>query len=233
MYSQLFARALGVIVLLPMVAFAQFGNLKLEVPKPAEKMTLSLGDIEPGLGSFPVVFEGVTYDKIGEQPFDDFFKSAAKLNGLSELSVLVGDQATTQLKNYARSKYADAELRKSIDELTGNTPPDEWTVEQAFAVERLAKEKNKVSSDETQYFISMGGSVAILAGSMAKSVESSNTLLKQGSQMLQKARSLPGSKTVAGVSATTTSIENLEKFVNNAPLLVRQLNALATGFQSL
>lgn len=233
MRRYLFVRTIIVAVFVPMIAVAQFGNLKLEVPKPAVKKTLSMGDIEPGLAKFPIVFEGVQYEQIEEQPFDDFFRSAAKLNGLSELSVLVSDQATTQLKNYARSKYADEELRKSIDELTGNTPPEDWTVDQAFAVEQLAKERKKISGEESQYFVTTGGAIIILAGSIAKGVESSGDLLKQGSQLLQKAQSLPGSKTIAGVSATKTSIENLEKFTNNAPLLVKQLYALATGFQSL
>ena len=224
---------LVVLALLPAVAYSQFGNLKIAIPKSSEKKTLTIGDIDPALVKVPIAFEGVMYEQIGEQPFDDFFKSAAKLNGLSQFSVAMCDDATTQLKKYARSKYADAELKASIDELTNNTPPENWTTEQAFAVERLAKEKKKVSADETKFFVGTGGSMVVMGASLAKGAQSVGDLLKQGSGLLGKVTSLPGSKVLAATSATKTCVTNLDNFQSNVPSLIKQVNSLATSFQSL
>jgi len=222
------------ITLLVLPCHAQFKKpKKLEKPKTARTEVLTIGDIEPKLAEFPVEFEGVEYKQIDEKAFDDFFKSAAKLHGLSAFAVRMTDASTTQLKKYARSKYADEELKNSIDELTENTPPDQWTLEQAIAVEKLAAEKNKVSAEEKEYFVTTAVSLGVMVASLTKSVQTSEDLIKQGGELGEKAPKLSKTIAPAAASAVKSSMDNLKAFAENTPKLVKQLNALATGFGSL
>ena len=217
-----------IVVLMSNSSFSQFGNLKVEVPKSSEKVPLLISDIDPAFKSIPVAFDSVTYERIDDPAFDEFFKSAAKMNGLNMFAVNLCSDATAHLKSYARSKYADPVLKKQIDDLTNNTPPQDWSVEQAFLVERTAMGKKKVSAEEIEYFVKTGISLTLVGGSLAKGVQSAGELLQQGSNLLTHVSSL-GAKAIAASSAIKACVENLDKFTSSVPLLIKQFYALGTG----
>ena len=71
----------------------------------AQKYELTLADIEPALAGTGIAEQIgfadkesiVTYMKIGKSSYDDFFKTSAKLNGLSVLATVMTTTATGQL----------------------------------------------------------------------------------------------------------------------------------------
>jgi len=209
----------------------------------AKKYELTLADIEPALAGivkaeqigFADKESIVTYMKIGKSSYDVFFKTSAKLNGLSVLATVMTSTTTDQLKKYAMSKYAEEAMQENIKEFVGDVPPEEWSTEQSLAVMRMAKEQDKISNDEKEYFVNTALSLAIVAASLTKGTEEVGDLIKDGKSLLKnitkaklKLKQIkPATKGLKG------SIKNLKNFKENAPVAAEEMAVLVKGFKML
>ena len=209
----------------------------------AQKYELTLADIEPALAGTGIAEQIgfadkesiVTYMKIGKSSYDDFFKTSAKLNGLSVLATVMTTTATGQLKKYAMSKAADEAMQDNIKEFVGDVPPEEWSTEQSLAVMRMAKEQDNISKDEEEYFVNTALSLGIVAASLIKGMGEVGDLIKDGKSLIKNITKAklkwkqinPAKKGLKG------SIKNLKNFKTNTPEAAEEMAVLVKGFKML
>ena len=209
----------------------------------AQKYELTLADIEPALAGtgipeqigFADKESIVTYMKIGKSSYDDFFKTSAKLNGLSVLATVMTTTATGQLKKYAMSKAADEAMQDNIKEFVGDVPPEEWSTEQSLAVMRMAKEQDNISKDEEEYFVNTALSLGIVAASLIKGMGEVGDLIKDGKSLIKnitKAK-LKWKQIKPTTKGLKGSIKNLKNFKTNAPVAAEEMAVLVKGFKML
>lgn len=210
---------------------------------PSAKYYLTVADIEPKLaylGGAEYGFvdeeskEGfVTYIQIGDAGYDEFFKSAAKLDGLVILCKGMTTTSTGQLKKFAMSKAADAAMKDNIRDLVGNTPKEQWTTEQSIAVMKMAKGQGKINSDELKYFATTAGSIGIAVVSLGKGIKEAKDLVPKGQELLQNVKSIKPTLIPAATKGIKGSIENLNGVVKNAPKMLEEMKVLLDGFKAL
>jgi len=209
----------------------------------AQKYELTLADIEPALAGTGIAEQIgfadkesiVTYMKIGKSSYDDFFKTSAKLNGLSVLATVMTTTATGQLKKYAMSKAADEAMQDNIKEFVGDVPPEEWSTEQSLAVMRMAKEQDKISKDEEEYFVNTALSLGIVAASLIKGMGEVGDLIKDGKSLIKnitKAK-LKWKQIKPTTKGLKGSIKNLKNFKTNTPVAAEEMAVLVKGFKML
>ncbi len=202
---------------------------------------LTIADIEPKLANFDIAYEYgiggedgiITYYSIGNDDFDAFFKTAAKLDGLIILTHYMTMTATGQLKKYAMSAAANEALKDNIHELVGDTPPEEYSTEQSIAVMQLAKQQDKVSDEERKYFATTSLSLGVGVYSLTKGVIETGNLLRDGSNLLQNIGLLEPWKIPAATKAISASMTNLKSIRNNAPATLEEMKVLYEGFKAL
>jgi hypothetical protein len=203
------------------------------------RRTLTVGDIEPKLSMIPMEIgdeEGVVeYYRIGNRKFDSFFKSAAKLDGLTIIAEQMTRSATKQLKKYAMSKAADEAMKENIAELVGDTPPEDWTTDQSIAVMRMAKEQKKISTDEKKYFLTTAASLGVGTFALSKGLASAADVISQGTSLAKNPLSLKFSpwKIPGATKGVRTSLANLERAKKNGPETLEEMRILTTGFKML
>ena len=209
---------------------------------PSAKYALTIADIEPKLayiGGASIGFADdsedglVTYIQIGDAGYDEFFKSAAKLDGLVILCKGMTTTSTGQLKKFAMSKAADSAMKDNISGLVGNTPPEQWTTEQSFAVMKMAKAQGKINSDEVKYFATTAGSIGIAVISLGKGVKEAKDLLPKAQKLLKNVKSVSPLKIPQATKGVKLSLENLNGVVKNAPKMLEEMKVLLDGFKAL
>jgi len=209
---------------------------------PSAKYALTIADIEPKLayiGGASIGFADdsedglVTYIQIGDAGYDEFFKSAAKLDGLVILCKGMTTTSTGQLKKFAMSKAADAAMKDNISGLVGNTPPEQWTTEQSFAVMKMAKAQGKINSDEVKYFATTAGSIGIAVISLGKGVKEAKDLLPKAQELLQNVKSVKPTLIPAATKGIKGSTGNLNNVVKNTPKMLEEMKVLLDGFKAL
>jgi len=209
---------------------------------PSAKYALTIADIEPKLayiGGASIGFADdsedglVTYIQIGDAGYDEFFKSAAKLDGLVILCKGMTTTSTGQLKKFAMSKAADSAMKDNISGLVGNTPPEQWTTEQSFAVMKMAKAQGKINSDEVKYFATTAGSIGIAVISLGKGVKEAKDLLPKAQELLQNVKSVKPTLRPAATKGIKGSMGNLNDVVKNTPKMLEEMKVLLDGFKAL
>ncbi len=204
-------------------------------PKTAHWDTLSLGEIVTnGKFNFTVNgFTGIAYVQVDNADLDQFFKSSAMLQGCEQVADSMNTNATMSLKKYARSHAADAALKDDISKLTNGAPDSQWTDEQCIAVEKLAKEKGKTSSDETTYFLKTAGNMAIMVVVMNNGIDQAKVLVGKVDNMKQTANGLDKTLAPAATKGVVACASSLADFVSGTPVLVKSFITLETAFNSL
>ncbi len=175
----------------------------------------------------------VEYYSIGVANYDTFFKSAAKLDGVTIIANETTKDSTAYLKKFAMSKASDEAMKDNIKELVGDTPPEKWSTEQSVAVAKMAKEKNKISNDEIKYFASTALSMGITVVAVEKGIDEVKTLLVTGKELMENVKTLDPLKAPAATQAINGSIKNLQSFSDTAPKTLKEMNVLLQAFQML
>jgi len=207
----------------------------------AKQYPLTVADVAPKLAQFSeshnwgFTDEGgfVEYYQIGDPKFDNFFKTAAKLDGLVIIAQKMTTTTTGQLKKYAMSKAANESLREDITANIGETSPEDYTVEQSLIVMNLAKQQNKISKDELKYFATTSASLGIGVIALGKGVKEVGALLKEGANLLKNVKSTKLWLVPAATKGLKGSIENLKGVKNNAPKTLEEMKVLLEGFKAL
>ena len=174
------------------------------------------------------------------EKYNDFFKSSAIIAFTLDLSHSMTNDATANLKKYAQDHLAKMTMDENIEELIGDTPHDELSVEQSVAIMRMEKERDKISHNEKKYFIFMGGQIGIGSLSLLRGIKEVPTLLRRGRSLLTDVRGDFSSNgyfkfwVVPNVSkGIKESIERLNKVRQDAPVLVEDMKVLYEAFKML
>jgi len=209
---------------------------------PSAKYALTLADIEPNLAYLNGASYGfaddskdglVTYIQIGDAKYDEFFKSCAKLDGLVILCKGLATTSTGQLKKFAMSKAADTAMKNNINDLVGNTPPEQWTAAQSFAVLKMAKAGGKIKSDEVKYFATTAASMGIGIISLGKGIKEAKDLIPKAQELLKNVKSVKPMLIPATTKGIKGSLGNLNNVVKNTPKMLEEMKVLLDGFKAL
>ena len=204
---------------------------------------LTLSDLDPKLEflewtSLDVLL--IDYPVTGLEKYNEFFKSSALIYFTMEFSGAMVSDATANLKNYARDHVAAEAMDENIQELIGDTPPDQLTIEQSLAVMRMEREQDRISEHEREYFATTLGQMGLATLALARGIKEAPRLIKKGKQMLVSVISdfnilgFPKFWEVKPVyDGLHESIDRLSYVAERAPILVEDIAVLISGFQEL
>ena len=202
---------------------------------------LTLMDVSPDLarllGNTPLDFVAaaqITYGYTGQSNYDEFFRNSAISYGGFRVGQRLTDNATMNLKKYARSKAAVASLQEEITALTQGADTSRWTTEQSLAVLQAAKKKDELSAEERDYMLTMAVNLAATIPVVEASASSSTQLTGTAPGLISNARSAFGLVKAAGVARSVRqSADRLATIPTTAPRLVESMTVLTRGLAML
>ncbi len=202
---------------------------------------LTLQDVSPGLarllGNTPLDFVAaarITYGHTGQASYDEFFRSSAISYGGFHVGQKLTDNATLNLKKYARSKAAVASLQEEIAALTQGADTSEWTTEQSFAVLQAAKKKDELTGEERDYMLATAVNVAATIPVVEAATSSATDLTGAAPGLISNARSAFGALKAAGVARSVRqSADRVSTIPARAPRLLESLAVLSRGLAML
>jgi hypothetical protein len=218
------------------VALAATGSLQAQ----GERL-LTLMDVSPDLarllGNTPLDFVAaarITYGYTGQSNYDEFFRNSAVSYGGFHVGQRLTDNATLNLKKYARSKAAVASLQEEITALTQGADTSQWTTEQSLAVLQAAKKKDQLSAEERDYMLVMAVNLAATIPVVEASASSSTQLTGTAPGLISNARSAFGILKAAGVARSVRqSADRIATIPTSAPRLVESMTVLTRGLAML
>ena len=213
----------------------------LRAQKKHAERPLTLYDVSAGLaelaGGSPLDYiasSRIGYGVTGQGSYDSFFRNAAIVYGGVYFGQHLVTDATDQLKRFARSKAAVAELRDQVRELTSGADTTEWSTEQSLAVLKAAKKRNQLSRDETLYFFAMSALLVATVPVVKSSVEAAPTLLRTGRDLTRR---IPNDFDIFEAPQMAFSVNRSVKQLGALPQegasLVESLVVLSRAFQLL
>jgi hypothetical protein len=229
----LFRRALGAALVLALVipgrGIAQGERL------------LTLQDVSPELARLLgntaldfVASSRITYGYTGQSNYDEFFRNSAVSYGGFHVGQKLTDNATLNLKKYARSKAAVASLQEEITTLTQGADTSDWTTEQSIAVLQAAKKKDQLSAEERGYMLTMAVNLAAAIPVVEASASSSTQLTNTAPGLISNARSAFGLVKAGGVvRSVRQSADRIATIPTSAPRLVESMTVLSRGLALL
>lgn len=225
-------RALGVIF---------FCSVALTTAAYGQDRILTMHDVNPGLGrligntSLDFVRDAeIIYGRSGNGTYDEFFRSSAIAYGGLVVGQGLADDATLNVKRYARSKVAVAELQDQIMALTEGADTSSWSVEQSFAVLRAAEMEDQLSDDERSYLVATAINIVALVPVIESSISSSATLIAQSPDLISGARSAFGLRRAGGaVRNVRRSGGRISDIPAEGATLLEELVVLTNGFAML
>ena len=228
-------------VVLLAVLVSLFAANPLQAQKKHAERPLTLYDVNAGLaelaGNSPLDYiasSRIGYGVTGQGSYDTFFRNAAIAYGGVYYGQRLVTEATDQLKRFARSKAAVAEMRSQVRELTNDADTTEWTAEQSLAVLKAAKKRNQLSRDETLYFFAMSALLVATVPVVKASVEAAPTLLRTGRDLTRR---IPDDFDIFEAPqmafSVNRSVKQLAALPQEGASLVESLVVLSRGFQLL
>lgn len=202
---------------------------------------LTLVDVSPDLarllGNTPLDFVAaarITYGYTGQSNYDEFFRNSAISYGGFHVGQRLTDNATLNLKKYARSKAAVASLQEEITALTQGADTSQWTTEQSLAVLQAAKKKDQLSAEERNYMLTMAINLAATIPVVEASASSSTQLAGTAPGLVSGARSAFGLVKAGGVARSVRqSADRISTIPTTAPRLVESMTVLTRGLAML
>ena len=184
----------GLVVLLVALAPAAAGaQQQKQQKKERAQRVLTLHEINRDLGELAggtpldyIASARIAYGVTGMHAYDDFFRKSALTYGGFFYGRRLVDDATVQLKKFARSKAAVASLQDEIRELTQEADTSEWTTEQSIAVLEAAKKRDELSQEETFYFVAMSALMAATVPVVRASVTTAPALVRNGQALTKR-----------------------------------------------
>jgi hypothetical protein len=124
-------------------------------------------------------------------------------------------------------------MKENVAELVGDTPPEEWTVEQNIAIMKMAKQQDEISADEKRYFAQSAGTMVIGMAALSKGLGAVKELTEQGTQLQESISKLKKAQIPPATKGTKTSLEHLKEAQEKGPGMVEEIKVLTTAFQAL
>jgi hypothetical protein len=202
---------------------------------------LTLQDLSPDLarliGGTPLDFVAqakITYGVTGQSNYDEFFHNSAVSYGGFMVGRRLTNNATNNLKKYARSKVAVAEMQDQIKELTQGADTSQWTTEQSLAVLAAAKKRDQLNAEESAYMLSTAANLAATIPVVEASISSSTQLSSTAPGLVSGARSAFGVMKSAGIARNVQqSADRLSAIPTEGPRLVESMLVLTRGLAAI
>lgn len=182
----------------------------------------------------------VDYTLSGVEKYNEFFKSCAIIYFASNVSHAMVNDATANLKKYAQDHLSKMTMDENIEELIGDTPHDDLSIEQSNAIMRMEKERGKLSLNEKKYFVLMAGQLAIGSLLLIRGIKETPDLLKSGRNLLTDVgedfshKGFPMFWLIPAVTqGIKESTERLNQVRKDAPELVEDIKILYDAFHML
>lgn len=215
-------------------------SLPVSVSAQSEHL-LTMRDVSPDLarliGNTPLDFVAaarITYGVTGQSSYDEFFHNSAVSYGGFYVGQQLTDNATLNLKKYARSKAAVAEMRDEIAALTQGADTSQWTTEQSLAVLQAARKRDQLSTEEKTYLLATGVNLAAAIPVVEASTSSATQLTSTAPGLISGARSSFGMLKAAGVARNVRqSADRVASIPTAAPRLVESMTVLSRGLAML
>ncbi len=189
-----------------------------------------LGDLIAGTPLDFVAKEEIKYGVTGKAQYDEFHRSSAIAYGGFVIGQGLTDDATMNLKKYARNKAAVAELQEEISALTAGADTSEWTIEQSLAVLQAAKAKDQLSDEERAYMVKTATHLAACMLVVKSSISASTELTGQAPGLIKGARSAFGLRKAGGATKNVKrSADRIKAIPTDGPKLVESLVVLSKG----
>lgn len=145
-----------------------------------------LGELAGGTPLDYIASARIAYGVTGMRTYDEFFRKSALTYGGFYYGRRLVDDATVQLKKFARSKAAVASLQDEIRQITQEADTTEWTTEQSLAVLEAAKKRDELSQEETFYFVAMSALMAATVPVVRASVTTAPALVRDGQALTRR-----------------------------------------------
>lgn len=195
------------------------------------------GDLDRLIGGTPLDFVAaarISYGVTGKRKYDDFFRNSAIAYGGFVVGQQLSDNATENLKRYARSKMAVAALQDEIAQITQGADTSAWTTEQSFAVLAAARKRDQLSAEESQYMLATAANIAATIPVVHASVESSGRLTGDVPALTDGARDAFGLMQAPGIVRNVRrSGDRVKSIPTEGPRLVESLTVLSQGLALL
>ncbi|HEX9690887.1 MAG TPA: hypothetical protein VGA22_02190 [Gemmatimonadales bacterium] len=213
------------------------GLVWLTAAAAAQDRVLTLSDVSPALNSLIgntdldfVAKANIEYGVTGKADYDRFYRESAIAYGGFVVGQGLTNDATTNLKGYARNKAAIAELEAEIAEITEGADPDDWTTEQSIAVLQAAEAKDQLSADEREYMAATALRIAATLPVLKAAIESSAELSGIAPGLVSGARSAFGLRGATGAARNVQrSADRIADIPSSATKLVEELTVLSHG----
>jgi hypothetical protein len=214
--------------------------LTLLVPRAAHGQSehlLTMADVSPDLahliGNTPLDFVAsarITYGVTGQSSYDEFFRNSAVSYGGFYVGQQLTDNATINLKKYARSKAAVAELREEIATLTQGADTSQWTTEQSLAVLEAARKRDQLTGEEQSFMLATAVNLAAAIPMVEGSASSATQLTNTAPGLVSGARSSFGMLKAAGIARNVRqSADRVAQIPTQAPRLIEAMTVLSHG----
>ena len=209
----------------------------IATPALSQDRILTLHDVSPALGELiggtPLDFvakQEIKYGVTGKPQYDEFYRSSAVAYGGFVIGQGLTDDATMNLKKYARSKAAVAELQEEIAALTAGADTSEWTIEQSLAVLQAAEKKDQLSNEERAYMVKTATHLAACMIVVKSSISASTELTRQAPGLVEGARSAFGMRKAAGAARNVRrSADRIKAMPTDGPKLLESILVLSKG----
>ncbi len=165
--------------------------------------------------------EGFTaYQEIGVKEYDEFFKSSARLEGLSVIANEVVKDSTETLKSIS--------LSKTVNEVSGN-------VKEIIEVLKDLKKAGKleIKNEEIQKILTIKKNAETLFSVMGETKDEVKNLIENGKELNEKVGELSPSKTPVATKEMAKSMNSLQNFADNSVKLLEELKGLVEALQVL
>ncbi|MFB0517045.1 MAG: hypothetical protein ACETWG_10660 [Candidatus Neomarinimicrobiota bacterium] len=207
------------------------------------RAVLTLSDLDPKLAFLEehgIYVALIDYPVTGIEKYNEFFKSSALIYYTAELAGSMVNDATANLKRFARDRLAGAVMDENIRELIGDTPPDQLSVEQSLAVMRMEQERDRITQHEVEYFATTIGELGIASFALVRGIKETPDLIRSGGALLTNVKD---DFTIFGiprfweirpvVEGLNESIDRLKHVRDKAPVIVEDIAVLISGIKEL
>ncbi|MEO8296022.1 MAG: hypothetical protein ABI613_10955, partial [Gemmatimonadota bacterium] len=172
----------------------------------------------------------ITYGVTGQSSYDEFFRNSAVSYGGFYVGQQLTDNATINLKKYARSKAAVAEMHEEIATLTEGADTAQWTTAQSLAVLEAARKRDQLSAEEQSYMLATAINLAAAIPVVEGSARSATELTSTAPGLVSGARSSFGMLKAAGIARNVRqSADRVSLIPTQAPRLVESMAVLTHG----
>jgi len=174
----------------------------------------------------------VTYVKINEPAYDDFFKASARLNALVNACKVMTTHSTKNLKKFAEQRAARLQGKMDMKEIS-DKPFDEWTEVEHAIFMKQTKSMEQLDAKQGEFFIKTAATLKLASMALGKGIIQAKDLLPKGQKLISEAKNLKPLMVPKATAGVKSSLGNLKSVVDNAPKMAEGLVILAKSFTQI